>query len=204
MAKIDPVETFYSVGSSLFGRILLFFAAGWVGLLLGRVAAAFQRWDDFLIRGRGFRYLFDDLFVELGSLLFWPIIVLFSTASDNVALFFLLLTVSGVGFFLLVWTEEPVPLCWLAMVAVTSLVPVFVWEPFRVPALLVLVFFWAGLSAAAWWALQRDHPEVIDAVGGMMQGRAAEPDSEADSKPRRKAPPNTWPKGVEGFEEEED
>lgn len=48
MLKLDPVDAFYSVGSSLIGRCLLFFSSGMVGLALGWVAEGFEDWEDFL------------------------------------------------------------------------------------------------------------------------------------------------------------
>lgn len=202
LAKIDPVETFYSVGSSLIGRILLFFLAGWVGMLIGRVAYTFYNWDDFLDPAGAIGKLWmGELHTELLALILWPVGVLFLSAQSSVLLFFLLAISIAICFYLLVWTEEPAPLWWLVLVAVTSLVPVFCLDEVRAPAVLVLAIFWIGFGILFWWLLRRYHPEVISAMEKVVQGGLDE--SAPPPTPRRKAPPGTWPKGVKGFEDDD-
>ncbi len=206
-AKIDPVETVYSTGTSLIGRILLFFSAGWVGLLLGRVARAFDDWEDFLHPGSVFGRVFGGLEEELLAMALWPFVALYLTASAHLGLFFLVLIGSAVVFFVLVWTEEPAPLWWLILVAVTSLVPVFGTEDRMAwPAVAVLAVFWIGLGAVGWWVLRAYHPEVVEVVADVVHGRIGKdrPDKGPPPTPRRKAPPGTWPKGVAGFEGDDD
>jgi hypothetical protein len=50
--------------------------------------------------------------------------------------------------------------------------------------------------------LRKYHPEVIDAVENVVQGGIGEPAPPPTL--RRVAPPGTWPKGVKGFEDDDE
>jgi hypothetical protein len=203
VAKIDPVETFYSVGSSLVGRALLFFSAGLVGSLVGRVAALFEEWEDFLqplevlsrLSWRGFAE-------ECWGVILWPAVSILSTAANNVPLFFVLIISVAITFYTLVWTEEPAPFWWLVLASATALVPVFSTEAdISWPSVVVLLAFLLGFGFLGWWALRKYHPEVVEVVGNVVKG---DPVESPPPPPRRKAPPGTWPEGVKGFEGEDE
>ena len=100
------------------------------------------------------------------------------------------------------FTEQPAPLWWLIIVAVVSTLPLFMIDNFSWPGFTVLAFFWVGLVSLGWWLLRKYHPEVIDVVEKVVQGGVGE--SDQPPTPHRKAPPGTWPDGVEGFEDEDE
>ena len=103
----------------------------------------------------------------------------------------------------LVWSEEPAPFWWLLLVAGTAAVPVVVEQKFVVnwPSIVMLAMFLAGCAFMGWWLLRKFHPEVVEAVGNLVSG---DPKEDSTPPPRRKAPPNTWPKGVKGFSGDDD
>ena len=195
--KIDPVEAWTSAGSTLIGRLLLFFSAGWFGLGLGQVANGFVEWSDFLAPWHALDNLFDG---GLFAFVFWPITVFF-LAKIPVLLVVALLGI-GAAFFVFVYTEEPAPFWWLVVAAIASVGPVVgdVGHEFSLPSWIVLAFFWTGLGFAAWWTLQKWHPEAVETMKGLTRGESARPEPRT---PRRKAPPNTWGKPVQGWDGEE-
>ena len=201
VAKIDPVETFYSVGSSLVGRIFLFFSAGWVGLFLGAVAASFGEWQELLNPVGMLNDVIHFIVDEFWLFLVWPLIALFWAAFENVGLFFFLLLFFAVAFLVMVFTEQSALLWWLIVVAVVSTLPLFMGDAFSWPGFTVLAFFWMGFGSLGWWLLRKYHPEVVEVVGNVMQGN---PEEKLPPAPRRKAPPGSWPDGVEGFDEDDE
>ncbi len=206
VAKLDPVDAFYSVGASLLGRIFLFFSAGWVGIFLARVAVQFREWQDFLNPGEAIGGVFSDFTTEVSVMTLWPIVALYLAGRDSAALFLCELVVLGVFFYLLVWTEEPTPFWWLILVGVISLIAVLTWEDhFNWVSTLALVVPLSGLGMLGWWALRAYHPELVEKADDVIQGRTGEdaPMRGAPPTPRRKAPPGTWPKGVPGFDDED-
>jgi len=160
MLKLDPVDAFYSVGSSLLGRWLLFFSSGMVGLALGWVAESFEEWDDFLRPMNALENLISGSPGEfLMWLALWPVV---SMTTLTRPWFFLIFALTvGVVFVVMIYTEEPAPLWWLGMVAISSLVPAMgedsgdVWNG---SSWLVLGVFWLGLGAAAFYVWRRDYP----------------------------------------------
>ena len=202
VAKIDPVETFYSVGSSLVGRIFLFFSAGWVGLLIGVVAESFGTWEDFLTPLNAFPDFLDFTSQDLLMFLFWPLLVLIWAGSENAGLFFFFLFLFTAGFFAMVFSEVPVPLWWLVLVTATSSVPVLAFGGIHWPSVTLLAFFWAGMAPLAWWLLRKYHSGLVETLGNVVQGGLGE--NEPPPPARRKAPSGTWPEGVEGFEDDDE
>jgi len=195
-SKIDPIDAWTSAGSSLIGRLLLFFSAGWFGLCLGQVANGFDEWSDFLRPW----YAVTDFDVGLFAFVFWPITVFF-LAKIPVLLIVALLGI-GAAFFVFVYTDEPAPFWWLVVAAIASVGPMVGdgAHEFSLPFWIVLAFFWTGLGFAAWWTLQKWHPEVVEKLKEVTQGERARPEART---PRRKAPPNTWGKPVKGWDEGE-
>ncbi|MCP5541914.1 MAG: hypothetical protein H7A53_13615 [Akkermansiaceae bacterium] len=198
---IDPIGVFQNATTSLVGRVLLFFAGGWVGLLVGRIAAAFDSWGDlfrpFEVSGR----VFSGSFVtELLVMAFWPATTVVSAARVSVWLFFLAAGFLAVLAIVFLYTEEPAPAWWLAIVAVTSLIPPLAWEEPDAVSLAVLAFFWIGLGALGWWTLRIWHPELVESAAALLKGDKNRPEPEIS--PRRKAPKNAWGRPVEGVDAE--
>ena len=196
--KIDPVEAWHTAGSSLIGRIFLFFSAGWFGLGLGQVANGFSEWKDFLTPW----YAFDEMFAGgLFAFVFWPITVFFLAKVPVI----LILALIGLGaaFFVFIYTEEPAPFWWLVIAAIASLGPVVgdVGHEFSLSSWIVLAFFWIGLGFAGWWALRKWHPEIVEKGENLLQGSDHQPRPQFS---RRKAPPDTWGEPVKGWDGDEE
>jgi len=181
MLKFDPIDSFHSVGSTLIGRLFLFYSAGMAGLALGWLAQGFEDWRDFLHPMDVLENLMSGGLGEtVMLLLLWPLVSLGAFASPWFFLIFAL--TMGVVFLIMVYTEEPAPLWWLGMVAVTSLVPAMgrvSGNGWGASSWLVLGVFWIGIGSAAFYVWRADYPagkELIERLTGeeeieMEEGR---------------------------------
>lgn len=191
--KLDPIDIFVSTSSSMVGRMLQFFAAGWLGMLLGRIAIVFEEPADFLNLADAFSQTFEDTqFAEEFLLfVFWPLLVIFGGFVIWIGLGFAAMIFMATAFFKFISDDGPKPIWWLVLVLLTSLLPI--WEDGTVCAWGVLVFFWAGLGAFGWWALRAYHPGVVETVDDVMHGRNP---MKKPTTPPKKAPKNAWGKGM--------
>jgi len=202
--SIDPIRTYFNVSKSLVGRILLFYLAGWAGVFLGRLAAVFQEWDDFLEPHEAFIGVFTpehSAVVEFILMVAWPAMTAGSAAHFSVGLFLLVMPAIVITFVIFIYSEEPPPAWCLALIAVTSTIHVIGFEEATAVSWGVLIVFLAGIGSAFWWTLQVYHPELVETLGDLFRGRSSRPVSVMSE--RHKAPPGTWPDPVEGWNNRE-
>ena len=158
--KIDPVDTAFSVGTSLVGRVISFFASGWIGFLLGSLAVSFQDFSDLLEAGKIFVAQFSELSgYDALIFVFWPVAILFYMISIpfyGIPLAIIVATACIRIFF----SEDPVLFWILTIVTPLSLGPVL--SDGEYASWVVLGFLWIGLFAAMWWCVQNLHPEWVD------------------------------------------
>jgi hypothetical protein len=193
--KLDPIDIFVSTSSSMVGRMFQFFAAGWLGLLLGRIAIVFEEPADFLNLADAFSQTFEytEFADEFLLFLFWPFLVIVGGFVVWIGLGFAAMVFMATAFFTFISDEGPKPIWWLVLVLLTSLLPM--WEDGTVWSWGVLVFFWIGLGAFGWWALRSYHPEVAETVDDVMHGRKP---ARRPTAPPKKAPKNAWGKHARG------
>ncbi len=153
--SLDPIDLLTSTGGSLFRRILSFFAYGWVGLLLGRIATAFQEWENFLHPGHAFSQIFEGPH-EIMVFLCWPGFVLVGLAKIP-WLFLVCLPLIGFSFLAIVYGDNPSPFWALALIAGMSLTPLAMGETWILVSWITLAFEWTGLGSLGWWLYQRYH-----------------------------------------------
>jgi len=177
MFRFDPVDAFLSVGSTLLGKILLFFSAGMAGLALGWVAGYCGRWSVLLHplgtvekavasgkAGEAFAWLF-----------LWPLVSLGAAAQPWFFVFFALVVITV--FAILVYSEEPPFLWWLILIAVTSLVPAMSdLSSWAMGSWAVLAVFWLGLGLGAIHFWRADYP------GGTEISEKLRNDAKADTE----------------------
>lgn len=183
MFRFDPVDAFFSVGSTLLGRMLLFFSGGMAGLALGWVAGYCDHWSLFL-------HPIDTVREAIGSgeagtafawLFLWPLVSLGSVAQPWFFVFFALVVVTV--FAVLIYSEEPPFLWWLALIAMTSLVPAMSdLTSWAVSSWVVLGIFWIGLGSIALYFWRADYP------GASQQIRRLIENGEVDNRSGTKAP----------------
>ncbi|MCB1078640.1 MAG: hypothetical protein KDM64_12505 [Verrucomicrobiae bacterium] len=200
--SIDPIQNYYRVTTSLFGRIMLFFAAGWTGVFLGRLSLAINHWNDFLHPGAILQSVFGSGFNIIGELLimvFFPVAVATVSSHVSVWLFLFSMLVTAIVFVVFVYSEEPAPAWWLGLAAFTAIIIVVGAEATLV-SWLVLIVILGAIGAALWWSLLVWHPELVESVGDLFRGRSSRP---TYSEIRRKAPPGAWPEPVKGWDDPE-
>ena len=199
--SIDPVSNYYRVAQTLFGRVLLFFAAGWCGLFLGRIALAVETWGELIRPWEVMGGLFGEGLGIIGELLimaFWPISAALSSVEVSIWLFFFTMTVLAVTFAVFVYSEEPAPAWWLGLVGFAATVHVAGGEDANVVSWVVLLAILMGIGAAFWWALRVFHPELIESFGDLMRGRSSRPGYSSYAKrPQGRSELRKPPKGQE-------
>lgn len=192
IVSIDPVENYYRVATSLVGRVVLFFSAGWCGLFLARLSVAIDSWRALVepqvvlvnIFGSGF-----GIIGELLALVFWPVSTAGSSAEISVWFFFFAMMLLAVVFAVFVYSEEPAPAWWLGLTGFVAVVHVVGVGDAALFSWLVLLTIVVGLGAALWWSLLVWHPELVESVSDLFRGRSSRP---GYSQIRKQAPPGTW------------
>lgn len=184
MFRFDPVDAFLSAGSTLLGKVLLFFSAGMAGLALGWVAGYCDSWSVLLHpidtveeviasgeAGTAFAWLF-----------LWPLVSLGAAAQPWFFVFFTLVAISV--FAVLVYSEEPPFLWWLVLIAVTSLVPAMSdLSGWAVSSWVVLGVFWIGLTLGAIHFWRTDYPGGTEMLSDLTKGaKADEEETSSDSE----------------------
>lgn len=200
LTSIDPVRTYYRVTASLVGRILLFFAAGWCGVFLGRLAVAVDSWGALADPAAVLAGIFGEGLGVIGEVLvlvFWPVGTAGSAAGVSIWLFLPAMLVLAVTFVVFVYSEEPAPAWWLGLVGFSAVIHVLGAGDAPLVSWLVLAAILAGVGAALWWALLAWHPELVESLGDFLRGRSSRP---GYSQIRKQAPPGAWPEPVEGWE----
>lgn len=201
--SIDPVSNYYRVAQSLFGRIMLFFAAGWCGLFLGRVSLAFEEFRDLLTPWEVFGNLFGSGLGVIGEILImvcWPLSTAMSAANASIWLFFFAMAVMAVVFVVFIYSEEPAMAWWLGLVGFTSIIHVMGDHDPNLVSWLVLLMILSGIGAAFWWALRMFHPELLESVGDLFRGRSSRPSYSSYAK-RREPTREIWPAPVKGWDD---
>ncbi len=176
--SIDPVTNYYRVAQSLVGRILLFFAAGWCGIFLGRFCLIFEEFGDLVRPWERMENFFGGGLGVIGELLimvFWPVSTISSASGVSIWLFFLALGIIAVVFAVFIYSEEPAPAWWLGLVGMTSILHVIGDDEPALVSWAVLIVVSAGIGAALWWALRIFHPELVESVGDLLRGRSSRP-----------------------------
>ena len=203
--SIDPIQTYYRVAGSLIGRILLYFAAGWCGILLARISLGFQEPGDLLDwSGMGSEVFSGGWIMELLAMVGWPITAMMVSAAFSVWLFLLTMLVMAVAFVVFIYTEEPAPAWWIGLTAFVSVIFMIALEKHATwVSWSVLIFILSGLGAAFWWALRVWHPELVESVGALFSGRGeGRPDPSSYSQIRKKAPPGAWGNPLKGWDDQ--
>ena len=176
--SIDPVTNYYRVGQTLFGRVLLFFFAGWTGLFLGRICATFREFADILRPWEGMTNFFGSGFGIIGEILvmvFWPVSTVMSASHVTIWLFFLALAVIAVVFVVFIYSEEPAPAWWLGLVGFVATLHVAGDNDATIATWTVLLVLLSGIGAAFYWALRVFHPELCESIGDLLRGRSSRP-----------------------------
>jgi hypothetical protein len=181
MFRFDPVDAFFSAGSTLVGRMLLFFSAGMAGLALGWVAEYCDHWSIFL-------HPIDTVEEAIGSgaagtafawLFLWPLVSLGAAAQPWFFVFFALVAVTVLA--ILVYSEEPPFLWWLALIAMTSLVPAMSdLSSWAVSSWVVLGIFWIGLGSIALYFWRADYPGGLTMLEELTDDAAVEEEEEEE------------------------
>lgn len=151
---LDPLDLLTNAGGSLVRRILSFFAYGWMGLFLGRLASAFQQWEDFLTPWKAFTGLLQGP-EEIFYFTLWPAAVVLGLAKTPWLLIGFLILLAC-AFLAIVYSDEPSPLWALSLIGALSILPL-VGDPWVLPPWVVLAFEWLGLGSLGWWLYQRHH-----------------------------------------------
>lgn len=176
--SIDPVTNYYRVAQSLFGRIMLFFAAGWFGIFLGRFCLIFEEFGDLLRPWDRMDSFFGGGLGVIGEILimaFWPVSTISSASGISIWLFFLAMGVIAIVFAVFIYSEEPAPAWWLGLVGFTSILHVIGDDEPALVSWVVLIAVSAGIGAAFWWALRIFHPELLESIGDLLRGRSSRP-----------------------------
>jgi hypothetical protein len=200
LISIDPIENYYRVATSLVGRVMLFFAAGWCGVFLGRLTVAFHSFRDLLDPGQIITEIFGSGYGVIGEVLamvFWPVATAGSAGEVSVWLFLFSMLILAVVFAVFVYSEEPAPAWWLGLVGFSATIHVIGSDDATAVSWLILIVVLAGLGSAFWWSLLVWHPELCESVGDLFRGRSSRP---GYSQIRKKAPPGAWPEPVDGWE----
>lgn len=176
--SIDPVSNYYRVTQTLFGRVMLFFAAGWCGVFLGRLSVAFRSLDDLIRPWEVMGQIFGGGLGVIGEFLimaFWPVSTANSAASVSVWLFFFAMAVMAVVFVVFIYSEEPAPAWWLGLVGFSATLHVLGADSPPWVSWGVLLVILTGIGSALWWALRLFHPELVESVGDLLRGRSSRP-----------------------------
>ncbi|MDF1753847.1 MAG: hypothetical protein P1U89_13785 [Verrucomicrobiales bacterium] len=159
--SIDPVTNMFATGSSLISRVLISFAAGWLGNFLSRVCVSFTDWSDFRNPIEVLVEAFANVPAEILTIVLWPLVILhYLIAAPFYAL--ILVGVVVLCLYKIILADDPV-LFW-AVLMVTALTPGMVLASGSLCSIVPLVFFMIGLGAALWYSVNLDHPEWIDQV----------------------------------------
>lgn len=149
--KIDPVATMGAVGSSLLGRVILYFLAGLAGTSVGLFCGLFEEWGDFL-RPLDLlaRFEWDG---NIFLVFFWWFFLVFSIGVGVLVAWPMIAT----SFFRMIFTEDPPWLHFLVLVFFAALGPVVhAWEP---PSFLLFFFITIGFVVLGCYFAKRDFPE---------------------------------------------
>lgn len=186
---LDPLDLFAGTGASLIRRIVGYLLYGWVGIVLGRIAVAFEKWQDLLNPWRVFQ---KDLLlggdVEALLLILWPVLV--PLALIKVPwLLLLFIPLIAFSFFVIVFAEEPSPLWGWALVLGISATPLAVMhESAGTPSWFMLAFEWVGLVSIGWWLHQRHHGPLESPFEPLPEDNEGT-ESEEEHLPRVEPPP---------------
>lgn len=158
--SIDPITNLFATGSSIIGRVIISFAAGWLGNFLSKLCASFNDWGDFT-NPMGVMSDVVDIFtpMELLNIVLWPLIVLHYLLSAPIY-GLLLMIVIMVCLYKILRADDPV-LFW-AVLLVASLTPGLPITHGNLCSLVPFSVIGAGLGAALWYAVNLDHPEWVD------------------------------------------
>ncbi len=157
--SIDPITNLFSTGSSLIGRVIICFVAGWFGNFLSQLCAIFSDWSDFTNPGPalGNAFTFDG--TEILNFILWPLILIHYLGA---APFYgvILASVIVVCLYKIIRSDDPV-LFW-AVLLVTALTPGMAITHGTIYSVVPLFFVLFGLGAGLWYAVNLEHPEWVD------------------------------------------
>lgn len=179
MANIDAMEVFGSSVSGFFGRMVVFFSAGWVGMTLGFISAECVGIDN-LTNPEIFISVMSDPGVLL-AILFWPIAQLFTIGVTP--LFALIAILMTVGMFCMYIQLDGEPILWWCAVALTSSLMVVTavsgfddYLPYG-----VLFVLWTGVIAGTFHFYRRANPDAVARAAAFLSGRKDEYDDGYES-----------------------
>ena len=158
--SIDPVTNIFGTGSSLFGRIVISFVAGWVGNYFSAVIGYFTEWSDLTEPLDALIPFYSGPEVLL-TIVLWPWVIVIYMLEVPLYALFLLITVP-ICVFKIILSEDPV-LFWAVLLAFV-LTPASFIIHWTYPGMVPLGLFMTGLGAALWYAANLEHPECIDWV----------------------------------------
>lgn len=160
--SIDPVETMFGTGASLFRRVLTVFAAGWAGNFLSRLCASFEGWDDLANPVEVIDRLVSrfDSFEALAFVL-WPVILLYYLL--KVPVYAIIVIPIGITALIrILFTDDPI-LFW-ALLVVAILSPGLVLTDGNAFSWLPLAFCLLGLGFGIWWAVRHEHGHWVEEI----------------------------------------
>lgn len=181
--KFDPIDSIAEIGSSLLGRVLLFFSSGWVGVSLGRIAGGFDDWNDFFHSKEVILQAFEFEF-EPTLFILWPLWlpIAYGHLACVLMPFFCLLFF--IAFYHFVYDDEPLIVWWLAMVFATTLIPLS--EDDDALSWAAMGGIWVLLIIFSWWSIRRWDPEFGERVAWLIRPEEEEPpELQLPERPKR-------------------
>lgn len=159
--SIDPIQTMFGTGVSLVGRVLVAFAAGWIGILLSRICAATTEWEEVYQLHEVIGSVLVGGPVEILFFAFWPLIGIYFLFVQT---FYGILLVPTLilALYKIVMSDDPILFWGLLIIAV--LLPGFSIQFGTLWSLVPLTMLTTGLGAGLWWSLKLEHGEWIDTV----------------------------------------
>ncbi|NNE93944.1 MAG: hypothetical protein HKN23_20025 [Verrucomicrobiales bacterium] len=191
-STIDPIDAAGSLFTSLFGRVILFLAAGVVGSFIGLLCDQFKNWDDFL---PPFLHPGVDGFEVVINSALWLLFLAFSISWGIL----IAVPIICFAFYRLIFTEDPPGVHATIILFFSALGPVA--RENSAPTYAVFSVFLIGFGALFYYFFRRDFPERWESLATgfhrLFSGENKVTAVENDSSPAKKTGLKGWGENVE-------